>query len=59
MKGTGGPLNAIVAAFVVSLGIPIYFLRLMADGRKLQRGLRERGALKAEIRPRAPDQVYE
>jgi hypothetical protein len=29
----------------------------MADGRKLHRGLRDRGALKSELRQGAPDEV--
>lgn len=59
MKRTDGPLNTILLALVSSLVIPVYFLRLMADGRKLQRGLRERRSLKAGIRQGAPDEVYE
>lgn len=59
VKGTGRPLNSIVAAFIGSLVIPVYFLRLMADGRKLHRGLRARDASQAGLRPGAPDEVYE
>jgi len=59
VKGTGRPLNSIVAAFIGSLVIPVYFLRLMADGRKLHRGLRGRNASEAGPRPGAPDEVCE
>jgi hypothetical protein len=59
VKGTGRQLNTIIAAFIGSLVIPVYFLRLMADGRKLHRGLHKRGALNADIRQGAPDEVYE
>jgi hypothetical protein len=41
MKGTGRQLSAIIAAFIGSLVIPAYFLRLLADGRKLHQELLE------------------
>jgi hypothetical protein len=59
VKGPDRPLNTIVVAFVGSLVIPVYFLRLMADGRRLQRSLRDRSALNAGARPGATDGVYE
>ncbi|HSA95566.1 MAG TPA: hypothetical protein VLJ16_05915 [Acidobacteriota bacterium] len=59
MKGTGRQLNSIVVALLGSLVIPVYFIRLMADSRKLHRGLRDREAPKPRLRQGAPDQVYE
>jgi hypothetical protein len=59
VKGTDRPLHTILAAFVGSLVIPVYFLRLMADGRKLQRDLRYRSSLEAGIRPETPDGAYD
>jgi len=50
VKGTGRQLNTIVAAFIGSLVIPVYFLRLMADGRRLHQGLRARNAFGADVR---------
>ncbi len=43
----------IVAALIGSLAIPLYFLALMADGRRLHEKLRERQASRA---PRAPEE---
>jgi hypothetical protein len=57
VKGTGRQLNAIAVAFLGSLVIPVYFLRLMADGKKLQEGLRARNALEADIRREIADQA--
>jgi len=59
VKGTGRPLNTIIAAFLGSLVIPVYLLRLMADGRKLQRGLRARRAFGADVQEGTASQVFE
>ena len=59
MKGTGRQLNAIVAAFIGSLVIPVYFLRLMADGRKLQQGLRARNVFGADAQEGTTSRVFE
>jgi hypothetical protein len=59
VKGTGRHLNTIVVAFIGSLVIPVYFLRLMADGRKLHQGLRARNAFGSDVQKGATSQVFE
>lgn len=36
MKGTGCNVNIFIAGYICGLIIPAYFLRLMADARKLE-----------------------
>ena len=41
MKGTGGNVNIFIAGYICGLIIPAYFLRLMADARKLEEKIRK------------------
>ena len=42
MKGTGGNVNIFIAGYICGLLIPAYFLRLMADAKKLEQSLTKR-----------------
>lgn len=59
MKETGRQLNVILALLIVPLVIFVYFIRLMAHGGKLQRDIRDRSALEADIIPPDLDEAFD